>query len=129
MNHHEILESLSSQTGIRLAFNESGLCRLRFDRQFIVDMEVSDDERSIYIYCSLGPLPDTEQGNALLRKMMRAHCLGRETQNTAFGLDNENVMAFMRFETAGADGQSLYSELEAFMDTVEHWNNELKNIS
>lgn len=129
MNHHEILQSLSGQIGIQLAFNESGLCRLRFDKQFIVDMEVSDDGQSIYIYCSLGSLPDTDRGNTLLRKMMRAHCLGRETQNTVFGLDGENVMAFMRFETAGADGQSLYNELEAFMDTVELWNSELKNIS
>ena len=44
MTPHEMLDALSRQTGAALAFNGDGLCRLRFDGRFIVDLEVTDDE-------------------------------------------------------------------------------------
>ena len=50
MTPHEMLDALSRQTGAALAFNGDGLCRLRFDGRFIVDLEVTDDEDA-------GPLP------------------------------------------------------------------------
>ena len=54
MTHHEAMEALSQQTGTKLAFNDRGLCRLRFDGRFVVDMEVTDDETAIYLYSRLG---------------------------------------------------------------------------
>ena len=62
MTQHEAMEALSRQTGMRLAFNDNGLCRLRFDGRFIVDMEVADDETAIYLYSRLGQLPAAEHG-------------------------------------------------------------------
>ena len=47
MTPHEMLDALSRQTGAALAFNGDGLCRLRFDGRFIVDLEVTDDEDAI----------------------------------------------------------------------------------
>ena len=46
MTPHQMLDALSRQTGAALAFNGDGLCRLRFDGRFIVDLEVTDDEVS-----------------------------------------------------------------------------------
>ena len=84
-----MLDALSRQTGAALAFNGDGLCRLRFDGRFIVDLEVTDDEDAVYLYARLGTLPAGEQGRELMARMMRAHCLGRESGNTLFGLDGE----------------------------------------
>ena len=41
MTPHQMLDALSRQTGAALAFNGDGLCRLRFDGRFIVDLEVT----------------------------------------------------------------------------------------
>lgn len=63
MTPHQMLDALSRQTGAALAFNGDGLCRLRFDGRFIVDLEVTDDEDAIYLYARLGTLPAGEQGD------------------------------------------------------------------
>ena len=73
MTPHQMLDALSRQTGAALAFNGDGLCRLRFDGRFIVDLEVTDDEDAIYLYARLGTLPAGEQGRELMARMMRAH--------------------------------------------------------
>ena len=121
MTQHEMIEALSRQTGTPLAFNDRGLCRLRFDGRFVVDLEVTDDETAIYLYSRLGELPAGERGNQLLEKMMQAHCLGRESGNTLFGLDGKDVMAFARVELAGAQENTLYTALEAFLDVLAVW--------
>lgn len=127
MNQHEIMERLSQQMGITVKFNEMGLCRLRFDKKFIVDFETADDETAMYIYCSLGPLPEQNQNARILQRMMQAHYLGRESGQCCFGLDGSNVMLFMRYEFAGAKDNDLYTLLEEFLDTADFWTKELQN--
>lgn len=121
MTQHEAMEALSQQTGMLLTFNDNGLCRLRFDGRFIVDMEVADDETAIYLYSCLGQLPPSEHGRELICSMMRAHCLGRESGRTMFGLDGDDVLAFSRVELAGADENTLYHALENFLDVLAVW--------
>ena len=125
MTQHEAMDALSRQTGAALAFDEKGLCRLRFDGRFVVDLEVTDDETAIYLYSRLGPLPTGERGRSLLERMMRAHCLGRESGNTVFGLDDDVVMAFAKIELAGARDDALYTALEDFLDVLAVWAEEL----
>ena len=126
MTQHEAMEALSLQTGIRLEFNDNGLCRLRFDGRFIVDMEVTDDETAIYLYCRLGRLPAAERGRELMQRMMHAHCLGRESGRTIFGLDDDDVLAFSRVELTGAGENTLYTALEEFLDVVAAWTDEIQ---
>ena len=126
MTQHEAIAALSRQTGVPLAFDGRGLCRLRFDGRFVVDLEVTDDETAIYLYCRLGPLPGGERGRQLMERMMRAHCLGRESGSTVFGLDDDDaVLAFVRVELAGAAEDVLYTGLEAFLDVLAVWADEL----
>ena len=120
MTPHQMLDALSRQTGAALAFNGDGLCRLRFDGRFIVDLEVTDDEDAIYLYARLGTLPAGEQGRELMARMMRAHCLGRESGNTLFGLDGEEIMAFARVAAAEAGEGTLFTALEDFLDVLAH---------
>ena len=126
MTPHEALEALSRQTGILLTFNDNGLCRLRFDGRFIVDMEVTDDETAIYLYSCIGQLPAVERGRELMIRMMQAHCLGRESGRTVFGLDGDDVLAFSRVELAGADVNTLYNALENFLDILAVWIDEFQ---
>ncbi|WP_337770851.1 type III secretion system chaperone [Desulfovibrio piger] len=126
MTPHEMLDALSRRTGAALSFNGDGLCRLRFDGRFIVDLEVADDEDAIWLYARLGPLPAGEPGRALMERMMRAHCLGRESGNTRFGLDGEELMAFARVAAAGAGEDTLFTALEDFLDVLAHWADELQ---
>lgn len=126
MTPHKMLDALSRQTGTALAFNGDGLCRLRFDGRFIVDLEVTDDEDAIYLYARLGALPAGEQGRELMARMMRAHCLGRESGNTLFGLDGEEIMVFARVTAAGAVEETLFAALEDFLDVLAHWADELQ---
>lgn len=121
----EVLNALSVRTGIRLTFNELGLCRLRFDGRFIVDMETSDDGAAVFLYSDLGPLPAGEYGKILLKDMMRAHCLRRETGNTVFGLEHDNILAFKYVSLAEAGEDILYNELEDFLDTLEAWSDKI----
>lgn len=127
MTYQEAIEALSQQTGTKLAFNEMGLCRLRFDGRFIVDMEVTDDEDAIYLYSRLGSLPADAQGRELMEKMLKAQCLGRDSGKTCFGLDEGEIMAFVRVELAGAEEKTLYTELEAFLDTLAVWSEEFQD--
>lgn len=130
MTQHEAMEALSRQTGTVLAFDERGLCRLRFDGRFVVDLEVTDDEKAIYLYCCLGPLPAGDRGRQLLERMMQAHCLGRESGNTIFGLDDDKtIMAFARVELACAAEDALYTGLEDFLDVLEAWADDLAPVS
>lgn len=126
MTPHQMLDALSRQTGTALAFNGDGLCRLRFDGRFIVDLEVTDDGDAIYLYARLGTLPAGEQGRGLMARMMRAHCLGRESGHTLFGLDGEDIMAFARVAAAGAAEGTLFTALEDFLDVLAHWADELQ---
>ena len=121
MTPHQMLDALSRQTGAALAFNGDGLCRLRFDGRFIVDLEVTDDEDAIYLYARLGTLPAGEQGRELMARMMRAHCVGRESGNTLCGLDGEEIMAFARVAAAEAGEGTLFTALEDFLDVLAHW--------
>lgn len=127
MTPQEILEKLSKQIGITIQFNELGLCRLRFDKQFIVDFETTDDNNAMYIYCALGQLPEKERGARFLHAAMQAHYLGRESGQCCFGLDGNTVTLFMRYECAAAEHNDLYARLEEFLDTAEHWTKELQN--
>ena len=127
MTAHELLAALARQTGLALSFNENGLCRLRFDGRFIVDLEITDDERALYLYGRLGPLPAGEQGRELMVRLLRAHCLGRESGRTLFGLDGDELMAFMRLELAGAGEDTLYGALEDFLDVLARWADELQH--
>ena len=126
MTQHEAMEALSRQTGMLLTFNDNGLCRLRFDGRFIVDMEVTDDETAIYLYSRLGRLPMAERGRELMLRMMHAHCLGRESGKPVFGLDGDGVLAFFRVELTGADENTLYTALEDFLDVLAVWVDELQ---
>lgn len=127
MNQHEIMENLSRQIGITIKFNEMGLCRLRFDKKIIVDFETADDEKSMYVYCCLGQLPESSQNARILQRMMQAHYLGRESGQCSFGLDGSNVMLFMRYEFAGAKDNDLSALLEEFLDMADFWTKELQN--
>ena len=122
MTPHEALDALARQTGIALAFNEQGLCRMRFDGRFVVDLETSDDETAIFLYSRLTSLPPGERGAELMTRMLRAHCLGRETGRVVFGLDGDDVLLFARLDVAAGPENLLYTELEAFMDAVAHWS-------
>ena len=101
MTPHQMLDALSRQTGAALAFNGDGLCRLRFDGRFIVDLEVTDDEDAIYLYARLGTLPAGEQGRELM--------------------DGEEIMAFARVAAAEAEEGTLFTALEDFLDVLAHW--------
>ena len=68
MTPHEALDALARQTGIALAFNEQGLCRMRFDGRFVVDLETSDDETAIFLYSRLTSLPPGERGAELMTR-------------------------------------------------------------
>lgn len=128
MTAHELLDVLSRQTGMRLAFNGDGLCRLRFDGRFIVDLEITDDGDAIYLYSRLGPLPAGEPGRQLLLRLMRAHCLGRESGQSLFGLDGDEIMAFMRVALAGAGEHTLFTALEDFLDVLAFWADEVQKV-
>lgn len=121
MTPQDALAALARRTGTALVFSELGLCRLRFDGRFVVDLEVADDNKAIFLYSRLGRLPGGEQGRDLLERMMRAHCLGRETGRAVFSLDEEQVMAFVRVELPGAKEDVLFTELEEFLDILAEW--------
>ncbi len=126
MTSNEALDALARKSGIALTFNEMGLCRLRFDERYIVDLEVSDDERAIFIYSRLGPLPYGDAGRELMEKAMRAHAFGRETGKTVFGIIQDDFVAFVRVELEGAEDDVLYTELENFLDVLSVWTDELR---
>ncbi len=117
---------LSSQTGVHLSFNNNGLCRLRFDGRFVVDMEVTDDDAAVYLYSRLGQLPAGEHGRELMVNMMRAHCLGRETDGVSFGLDDNEILVFSKVNLAAAGETTLYTALENFVDVLAEWADKLQ---
>ena len=125
MTPDHALAHLSRDLAIALEFSAQGLCRLRIGGQHIVDLEVDDSRESIFIYCRMGTLPGGDAGAGLLVRLMRAHCLGRETARVQFGLDQDDVMAFSRVELRGAADDALRVALEALIELTDQWSREL----
>ena len=126
MTPHEMLDALSRRTGAALSFNRDGLCRLRFDGRFIVDLEVADDEDAIWLYARLGPLPAGGAGQGADGADDAGPLPGPGKRQHAFRPGRRRIHGLCPRGGGRAGEDTLFTALEDFLDVLAHWADELQ---
>ena len=120
-------ETIASGTAAAAAGGYTAVCAMPNlnpvpDSMETLQMELDAIQKDAVIrVLPYGAITKGEQGRELMARMMRAHCLGRESGNTLFGLDGEEIMAFARVAAAEAGEGTLFTALEDFLDVLAHW--------
>lgn len=128
MDQQALIQTLSNQTGINISFNAAKKCRLRFDNKFIVDFEISDDDKGLWLFSDLGALSSHPDSQSLLIELMQAHLFMQDTNHTLFGLDaDQNIIAFSYLDLSSITAESLSTSIEEFLDVIAYWSNKLNS--
>jgi hypothetical protein len=107
-----------------LAFNEHGLCRLRFDNALTIDLESADDGATLHLCASLGAAPaDSET----LQTLLHANFLGEGTGGAAFALDaaRNELLLHRTLAASQLDVTALAAAVESFVNYYEGWTRKL----
>ena len=123
MDLGNILKEFGQATGLGpLALDGNNLCRLVFDGNLTVDIELLPDGRRFYVHAVVGPLPGSG-GPDLLRSLLGANLFGRETGGAVLALDPDldELLLFREFDAAATDYDAFVAALEALLNALERW--------
>ncbi len=121
----QYIEKLSTDMGFEQALEakEDGSYSLRFDPG--LDITVRENSESIIqFHTKLAPLPK-DRTDEYLMQAMTANLFGRETGETALGLDQEGKhVVLVDFLTENETYHTFYEQLEKFVNYAEAWRQE-----
>ncbi len=129
MNLNDILREFGNQTGLDgLSLDENNMCRLIFNGEMVVDIELLSDGKTFFMYATVGKVPPTKEGE-LYKELLKANLFGRETGGASFGLYEEKgeILLHRRFDCDSTDYDTFCSALESFVGALEHWRNRLSS--
>ncbi|HSI85271.1 MAG: type III secretion system chaperone [Candidatus Methylacidiphilales bacterium] len=119
-----LLSELGSHMGMnQLRPNEHGICRLVFDQKLKVDLEPSEDGKSLLVYTKVGEIPHGA-ASGFYRMLLDASLFGRGTGGGAtLALDGDAGEVFLQaiLPLDKLDAIVLSSTLEDFLNTAETW--------
>lgn len=128
MNLKDILAELGKQIGLDdVKLDENGLCRLVFDKNYIVDIEEAEDKKTVHIYSPICIIP-TEGKEALYATILEANLFGQGTGGATFAIDQNlnEVLLFRTLDIEKTDYQDFANELEEFVGWVATWMEKIK---
>ncbi len=120
MTIDEILAEFGKRSGMEnLGRDGNGVCRLVFDEIFDVDIELYDDQVSIFAI--IGSVEDVDGG--MLRVMLAANLDGADTGNATLAVDelSESVVLCRRLPVAGLTYPTFEHALEDFVHGFQRW--------
>ncbi len=129
MNLKDIIAELGKQMGLdNVKLDENGLCRLVFDKNYIVDIEEAEDKKTVHIYSAIGIIP-LEGKEALYTKILEANLFGQGTGGATFAIDPNlsEVILFKSLNIEKTDYQDFANELEEFVNWVATWTEKIKS--
>lgn len=122
MHPSELLSALGRKIDIPdLSFDENGLCRLRFQQRYVIDMKVV--ENGIWLIAFFGPLP-ADTTSAFLRRLLQAQFMGHDTGGASFSVnpESEELMLSLFCPSGGYDGNTFAEQVGNFVDAVARWS-------
>lgn len=129
MDIDSILLELGHQMGIpNLKFESNGVCRLRFDGKYTVDIEATDNKKIVHIYSSIASIP-AENREKFYEIFLEANLFGKGTGGATFGINKmENELMLTRaLNMDTTDYQEFVNILESFVNHVESWMTNIEN--
>jgi hypothetical protein len=125
----QFVEQLSRKMGFEqaLEMKEDGSYSLHVEPN--IDIVLYDGQKhDIQFYSILADLPQKDMEDYLL-KAMKANLFGRETGESALGLDGEGKkVVLVRFLAENESFNTFYEQLEEFVNYAECWRNETMGI-
>lgn len=131
MNIPDALAELGRQIGlVDLALNDSGLCRVVFDKSLVVDFEEMDEGRTLHISSTIAALDPDTQGELYLQTLLRANLLGVATGGACFSIAEEDseVVFERRLEMSSLDFTGFSQAVESFVNHLEGWKAKLATL-
>lgn len=128
MHLADALAELGSFLGLgTLAFNEHGLCRVRFDDRLTVDFEADADERTLHLVGSLGVAPRGEQSEPILESLLHANFIGCGTGGAYFAIDlaNGELLFTKSLPAHRLSFSALVAGVESFVNFYQGWSEKL----
>ncbi len=130
MDFPNMLMELGEALGLgKLEFNDDGLCRLVFDGKLTVDIELAPDGEGCFFYSTICTAPSESEAD-LYAALLEANLFGGATGKAVFALDSNRgeILLWREIEGEQTDFQSFSQELERFVNHVEHWGENLKEM-
>ena len=127
MNIEDVLKELGNQMGLpNLKLDENKVCRLIFDKKFTIDIEASEDLKTVHIYSALCIIPPRDK-ETLYESLLEANLFGRGTGGAAFGVDIEmgEILLSQKLVMEKLDYQDFVNVLESFVNHVEAWTEKI----
>lgn len=127
MKIESVLTELGNQMGLpNLKLDDNKVCRLVFDKKFTIDIEASEDLKTVHIYSALCIIPPRDKEN-LYESLLEANLFGRGTGGAAFGVDLEmgEILLSRTIEMERTDYQDFVNILESFVNHVEAWTEKI----
>ena len=122
MHPSELLSALGRKIDIPdLSFDENGLCRLRFQQRYVIDMK--GVENGIWLIAFFGPLP-ADTTSAFLRSLLQAQFMGHDTGGASFSVnpESEELTLSLFCPSGGYDGNTFAEQVGNFVDAVARWS-------
>ncbi len=130
MHIDDILSELGKAMGLGdIGLDENRVLRLVFDDRHVVDMEATEDYKTLHIYSVLSSVP--EDGKLeLYEALLYANLFGQETGGATLCVDPsaKEVLLCTRCEMEKTDYQDFVNLLENFLNHVEHWKDKIEKI-
>ncbi len=123
MDINAILSELGGQIGLEgLKLDENGVCRLVFDDVLVVDIESSDDAKTVSFHAQVCELPP-EGREKLYRVALEESLFGLGTGGSSFGLDSQRgeLLLWRTFPMEHIAYQDFVNILESFVNHLELW--------
>ncbi|WP_461833103.1 type III secretion system chaperone [Desulfothermus sp.] len=131
MHLKDLLKQLGQEMGLgTLEMDEDNTCRLVFDDIINVDLEVTDDNKILWIYSVIGVLP-VDNREKFYERLLSANLFGKETGDAAFAVDTntKEVLLITKVNLEKIDFQDFINLLELFVDRTEFWIDEIKRTA
>jgi hypothetical protein len=123
MRIQDLLTELGKQMNLPgLKLDENRVCRLIFDKVLVVDIEASEDGRTIYIYGKAGEVPP-EGKEEFMGTLLEANLFGKGTGGAMFAVDHHRQSVYLCriLATETTQYQDFTNILEAFVNHLEAW--------
>ena len=128
MSAQHLLSELASQLGLTsLELDENRVCRLIFDKQMVVDMEVPEDESALQLFGIVGPLP--VDGREPVYQQLLEFNMPTDEPSAPYGaVDVESAEVLLCQSVTLPTSVGTFSQLlEAFLNQLESWQEQLSS--